>query len=151
MPYWFDGNNLIGKSAAAAAADSAPQRAFLELLSQYSRSGGGRFLVFFDGDELERRMPPKGIRVRFSAPESADRAILNALSNASSPHEVIVVTNDRALSARCRDAGARTLTWGQFMQKRRPPLKASRDRSEADRVDVGEWAEFFGLDPTDLE
>jgi predicted RNA-binding protein with PIN domain len=151
MPYWLDGNNLIGQSAAAAVEDGTPRRAFLQLLSRYARSGGGRFLVFFDGEDSDRSMPPPGIQIRFSAPESADEAILRGLSGSSQPHEIIVVTNDRNLMVRSHDAGARTMTWRDFTQKRPPPIKESPSRDQDDRVDVSEWAEFFGLDPKNLK
>jgi len=151
MPYWFDGNNLTGQSAAAAEEDRTPRREFLQRLSRYVRSGGGRFLVYFDGDDPDRGIPPRGIRIRFSAPDSADDAIFRGLSGSSSPHEIIVVTNDRKLTGRCHDAGARTMTWGEFTKKRRAPFKGPRGRGGDDRVDVGEWVKFFGLDPSDLD
>jgi hypothetical protein len=150
MPYWFDGNNLTGQSAEAAEADREPRRAFLQLLSGFARTGGGSFLVFFDGDENSRSMPPRGIRVRFSAPESADGLILRKLSESSNPREVIVVTNDRKLASSCRDGGSQTMTWSEFTRKRRRPT-GGRGRNPDERVNIREWAEFFGLDPTDLK
>jgi len=76
----FDGNNLIGQSADAARKDRNTRRAFLSRLSSYVTLRGGRFLVFFDGDDPDRSMPPRGIQLRYSAPESTDDAIVRLLS-----------------------------------------------------------------------
>ena len=97
MPYWFDGNNLIGRSAAAAKSDAGTRRAFLSTLSSLHRSGGGRFLVYFDGDDPDRAAMPPGISVRYSAPYSADEAMARRLREIQHPAEIIIVTNDRQL------------------------------------------------------
>lgn len=152
MPYWFDGNNLIGQSAAAARQDPQTRKSFLALLSSYANTGGGRFLVFFDGDDSERAMPPRGVRVRYSAPLSTDDAILQAAEGSKCPAEVIVVTNDRGLAGRCRCTGAKAMDWREFTEKmavrsRRAPDASSKE----DKVDVKEWSQYFGLDPDKLK
>ena len=124
MPYWFDGNNLIGQSAADARTDPGARRAFLSGLMSYRRSGGGKFTVYFDGDDPDRSAAPPGVAIRYSAPVSSDEAILRGLREARTPAEVIVVTNDRQLAIRCRNEGAAVLSWHQFttkMQSRRAP------------------------------
>jgi predicted RNA-binding protein with PIN domain len=149
MPYWFDGNNLIGQSAAAARADSRVRQAFLSKLSSYHRSGGGRFLVYFDGDDPHRSAAPPGILIRYSAPVSTDEAIICRLNEIRHPHEIIVVTNDRELMARCRDAGAAALNWRQFTSKMQSRTASSlKQRDSQERVDVEDWLRYFGLDKT---
>jgi hypothetical protein len=150
MPYWFDGNNLIGQSAAAAKADRQTRRAFLSTLSLYHKSGGGKFLVYFDGDDPGRSSAPTGVAVRYSAPESADAAILRRLQEIQHPSEFIIVTNDRELMARCRHAGAAALDWRQFTSKMqsRPTLQSHKTKDLQDRVDVDDWIRYFGLDNT---
>jgi predicted RNA-binding protein with PIN domain len=151
MPYWLDGNNLIGQSAATARADPRARQAFLGLLSAYHKSGGGRFLVYFDGDDPGSPSAPRRIAVRYSAPFSTDEAILRRLREIQFPSEVIVVTNDRELMARCRDAGASALLWRDFASKMESrsappgPRKASQEK-----VDVEDWLRYFGLDKTSL-
>lgn len=145
MPYWFDGNNLIGQSAAASCADSSTRKAFLSALHSYHRSGGGKFLVYFDGDDLDRAAAPPGVSVRYSAPVSTDEAILLRLREVRNPSEVTVVTNDRELKTRCRNEGAAVLTWNEFtakMQSRRVPKK---NKEQPERVDLDEWMRYFGL------
>ena len=174
MPYWFDGNNLIGLSAAGAHADRPSRAAFLSALSDWRGAGGGRFLVWFDGDDPADIRPPSGVAVRYSAPESADDAICRRLREIERPGEVIVVTNDFELSSRCRNAGARVLDWSRFTLKmqtlsatpRRPAQsmtkngrvrrtgavrqehRTTRDISETVDVDVDDWLRFFGINET---
>ena len=147
MPYWFDGNNLIGQSAASARSDSRARQAFLSALSAYHRLGGGKFLVYFDGDDTKRPASPPGVAIRFSAPLSTDEAILHGLRGIRCASEVIVVTNDRELRIRCRDEGASVLTWSEFntrMQSRRTLHSKRTDRQE--NVDVDDWIRYFGLE-----
>jgi hypothetical protein len=167
MPYWFDGNNLIGLSAAAARGDRTSRAAFLSALSDWRGARGGRFLVWFDGDDPADLRPPSGVMVRYSAPESADAAICRHLREIGRPGEVIVVTNDRELSSRCRNAGAKVLDWNNFTLKMQasstaPPCAAaehsqSRSAGSARRihkapgevsanVDVDDCLRFFGID-----
>lgn len=147
MPYWFDGNNLIGQSVAAARADSSLRRAFLSDLVRYHRMGGGRFVVYFDGDDPDRSASPPGVAVRYSAPVSTDEAILRNLRDQANPAEIIVVTNDRELASRCRSEGATVLNWQNFsakMKTRRSPAR-SKTGNPSERVDVDEWLRYFGL------
>jgi predicted RNA-binding protein with PIN domain len=151
MPYWLDGNNLIGQSAAAASADSHMRQAFLSALSAYYKSGGGRFLVYFDGDDPSRSTPPPGIGVRYSAPLSTDETIIRRLHEIHHPEEVIVVSNDRALTTRCRNAGASVLNWQEFTSKMKTRSVKRDPRIDPQQpVDVEDWIHFFGLDKTKI-
>jgi hypothetical protein len=153
MPYWLDGNNLIGQSASVARKDPGTRKSFLALLGGYARSRGGRFLVYFDGDDPDRSLPPPGVRVRYSAPYSTDDALLRDAAAAKAPGEIIIVTNDRSLSARCHSAGTRTMDWRQFVEKvstrsrTAPPAKGARE----EKIDLEEWSRYLGLDPASLD
>ncbi len=152
MPYWFDGNNLIGQSAEASRKDPQRRRAFLEMLSAYASTRGGRFLVFFDGDDTDRSMPPRGVRVRYSAPLSADDAVLHLAEGAKAPSEIIVVTNDHTLASRCRNAGTKVMDWGKFTARMEASTQAgTRQESKEEKIDLQEWSKYFGVDPEDLE
>lgn len=150
MPYWFDGNNLIGLPSAATEGAAERRRAFLVHLSEIVDRRGGRFLVFFDGDDADRRNPPRGVNIRFSAPLSADDDIIRRLEGVVSPGEIIVVTNDRKLASRCVEAGGRTQSWSEFegrVARRRPfPDSGRPGEKPEETVDVGEWLGFFGVD-----
>ena len=147
MPYWFDGNNLMGQSASAAKADPRARRAFLSALTSYHRSGGGRFLVYFDGDDHDRSASPPGVSTRYSAPLSTDDAILQRLREMRNVSEIIVVTNDRQLMIQCRNEGAAVLTWSDFtlkMQSRRVLETKQADQQEP--VNVDDWIRYFGFE-----
>jgi predicted RNA-binding protein with PIN domain len=146
MPYWFDGNNLIGQSTTAARTDSNTRRAFLSTLASYHRSGGGKFLVYFDGDDPDRSASPPGVAVRYSAPLSTDEALLQRLRELRHASEVIIVTNDRELMTRCRNEGASVMTWPEFttkMKSRRPQHSTRTDLQK--QVDVDDWMRYFGF------
>jgi len=152
MPYWFDGNNLIGQSAASARLDPQTRKSFLGLLSGYATAGGGRFTVYFDGDDSGSGLPPRGVRVRYSAPYSTDDAILRSAAGARSPSEIVVVTNDHGLAGRCRQAGVKTMDWRQFTAKmaaRTHPRPGSAPKDE--KVNLDDWSRYFGLDPDALK
>ena len=158
----------MGLSVAAAHGDRHTRVEFLSVLSSYRKTGGGRILVWFDGDDPADISLPPGVTVRYSAPESADAAICRRLREIERPGEIVVVTNDRELASRCRNAGATTLDWRQFAMKMQPrttqrlsrvsparPTGASHrsaatpsKKSDAVPVDVDDWMRFFGLDRT---
>jgi predicted RNA-binding protein with PIN domain len=146
MPYWFDGNNLIGQSAAAKN-DSQTRRAFLSSLLAYRRSGSAKFLVYFDGEDPTGSPSPPGMVIRYSAPLSTDRAIVQRLGEIRNPSEVIVVTNDNGLKKRCRAEGANVLTWGEFVSKMKSKrISDTRRIALQEPVDVDEWIRYFGIE-----
>jgi predicted RNA-binding protein with PIN domain len=154
MPYWLDGNNLIGQPVHVAKKDQQTCKNFLALLSSYSLTRRSQFLVFFDGDDLDRTTPPRGVLVRYSAPLSSDAAILQKLHEIKAPAEIIVVTNDRALRNSCRNAGAHTMDWSQFTSKMKTTNDWSgrkHEKTEDESAQLDEWIEFFGLDRESIE
>jgi predicted RNA-binding protein with PIN domain len=154
MPYWLDGNNLIGQPAHVAQKDRDTRRNFLALLSEYSLARRHQFTVFFDGDDCERTKPPRGVLVRYSAPLSSDAAILEKLRGVKAPADIIVATNDRELSSSCRNAGARTMDWAQFTSQMRTGAHSSGRKSKSakeEKIQIDEWIEFFGLDKNAIE
>jgi predicted RNA-binding protein with PIN domain len=151
MPYWLDGNNLIGMPAARARADRDTRQQFLSLLSSCAQARGGRFVVYFDGDDPDGTRPPAGVRLRYSAPFSTDDAILREIEGCRVPSEVTVVTNDRSLGARCRGAGAKTMSWSEFTAKvGRARLRAGGGERD-EQVDVADWIQYFGLNEDGVE
>lgn len=148
MPYWFDGNNLVGQPAAQLRLDRRTKREFLEFLSSLTTGRSGRFTVFFDGDDPDRALPPRGVRVRYSAPLSTDEAMVRGIEETRTPSEFIVVTNDQSLAGRCRSAGARTMDWREFTVRTR---RRDRMRKEEKSVDIRDWARFLGLEEESLD
>ena len=152
MPYWFDGNNLTGQSAAVARQDRTTRKSFLELLGGYALARGGRFVVFFDGDDHNRCLPPRGVRVRYSAPLSADDAILRDVHGTSTRSEIIIVTNDQSLASSCRGLGVKTMDWRQFSAKMATSSgKPAKTIPREEKIDLDDWSRYFGFDPEKLK
>jgi len=151
MPYWFDGNNLIGRSAAASRTAPEVRKAFLHTRRSLHRSGGGKFLVYFDGDDPDRVKLPPGVAVRYSAPLSADDAIVRRLQEIQNAGEVIVVTNDRELRTQVRNHGAKSCTWQEFMSRMQSRSTRTPQHTVAEKpINVEEWIEYFGLDKSKI-
>ena len=155
VPYWIDGNNVAAISSADKERGREKRRALLEHLSILRGSRGGRFVVYFDGDDADRRIPPSGVQVRYAAPRSADAAIVDHLRAAAKPREVTVVTNDHELANRCRHAGARTMRWGEFAERSQRPVTTTRPTkggaAEEPPVKLADWKGYLGLTDSDLE
>ena len=81
------------------------------------------------------------LTVRGSGPEGADAAIARAVGEARAPSEMTVVTADRELSRRVRDAGGKVCAPAEFFRRFG---KAGQTAAPAPgRVDVEEWMEWF--------
>src|SRR5471030_3237291 len=112
MPYFLDGNNLIGLERKTARPDSADRDALVAELAERLRSTRSSVRLFFDGPA--GRPATLGKLTVTDAGGSADDAILREIRAASDPGQVTVVTADRELSRRARDAGARTMAPSDF-------------------------------------
>jgi hypothetical protein len=78
--------------------------------------------------------------------------MLRDLRGRRSPAEIIVVTNDRELGARCRREGASAITWKEFSARLGSALKRpGRMEEKEEPVRLEEWAKYFGLDKNSLE
>src|SRR4029077_12289921 len=104
--------------------------AVVESLQPWVRNRQGRVVLVFDGppraDVAERYGP---IEIRWSGAQSADAVLLRLI--ARDPVDWWVVTNDRALAARCRDAGARALPVGELLRRAENPHGEGGGRAAA--------------------
>ena len=135
MPYFLDGNNLMRRPGA-----TADRAALAAELSDRLRRTRARATVFFDGPAQGAPSALGALTLRFSGGGSADDAIVAAIGKSRAPAEVVVVTADRGLSRRARDAGAKVLDpdafWSRF------GVGPAR-QSSPERVDVAEWLRYF--------
>jgi predicted RNA-binding protein with PIN domain len=146
MPYWLDGNNLIGQSVSRAREDRQTRSQFLALIARYAKFRRTTITVYFDGDDPDRRAAPQGVQVRFSAPVSTDDAILRKLHGSRIPSEVIVVTNDATLGNACISAGAKCISWGEFENRMNRAETRSRRMEKTEKaVDIKDWSRYFGF------
>jgi len=145
MPYLVDGNNLLGLATGKSRPSEQERRELLRRIADRLRAERGRVLVVFDGpSESGRSESALGtLTVRYSGNRSADDVIVEAASRSRAPADQFVVTDDRALAARAREAGARTLPAGTFLDRISRPAGAEGKR---DSVDVDDWVGFFSDD-----
>jgi len=109
-------------------------------------------LVYFDGDDSDRSYPPARVEIRYCAPLTADEAILRDLGSRRVPSEVIVVTNDRELGARCRGQGASSIDWNDFAVRLQNAVRNALHAEEKEEtVRLEDWAGYFGFDKNSLE
>jgi hypothetical protein len=81
--------------------------------------------------------------VRTPGRGSADQAILDTIARSRAPGELVVVTADRDLARRARDAGATTIAPHDFFARfGTAPHEA--DPAPSTAVDVEDWLRYFG-------
>jgi hypothetical protein len=137
MPYLLDGNNLIGR---ARASDGDRDALIAELCDRLRRTRA-RALLVFDGPAPAGAAHLGGLSIRFAGSVSADEVLLREIARATAPGEIVLVTADRDLARRARDAGARTLAPDQFWKRfGSPPGNASE---KTGTVDVEDWMRYF--------
>lgn len=153
MPYLLDGNNLIGAVRRTAKPSEDDRTALIGEIADRLRQTRARATLFFDGPAGARPTQLGALSVRVPSSSSADDAILGAVQSSGTPSECIVVTADRELSRRARDAGARVLDPAAFFARfgangadgssgtsGRPAGGARAPQSAAE---IEEWLRYF--------
>jgi len=142
VPYFLDGNNLIGRARGTGRPSEEDRKAFLAEIADRLRATKARAIVFFDGAG-ERTSSLGSLSIRESGSEPADDVIVREIARFRHPREVIVVTADRELARRARDAGASVIGpddfWSRFGRK-----PGGKRAEETAKVDVEEWLRYFG-------
>lgn len=138
MPYLLDGDNVIG-SARGRRGTALDREALVREVSDRLRRTRARVVLFFDGAGAGVSLG--NLSVRFAGAVSGDEAIVREVGRTSPSREAIVVTADRELARRVRDAGGTAITPQSFWE--RFGKAASPTRREEDKVDVEEWMNWF--------
>jgi hypothetical protein len=141
MPYFLDGNNLIGRARGTSRPSEEDRSAMISELCERLRRTRARVVLFFDGMAPAGASALGGLFIRFSGGVSADQAILRQIGRSQAPGEIVVVTADRGLSRLAREAGARTLAPEEFWK--RFGASSRSEPSAAQTVDVEEWIRYF--------
>jgi len=141
MPYFLDGNNLIGKALGSRRPSEDDRQALISEVSERLRRTRARAVLFFDGPG-DRRTSLGSLSIREAGTGGADEAILREVGRALAPGEITVVTEDRGLTRRVRDAGAATLSPDEFWSRFGTGREPSR-RDDAAKVDVEDWLKYF--------
>jgi hypothetical protein len=147
VPYLLDGNNLIGSVRRTARPSEQDRDALVAEIADRLRRTRARATLFFDGPagERSRALGSLTIRTPSGAGGSADDAILREVAAASSPRDCVVVTADRDLARRARDAGARVASPEDFFARfgvaapRGEPAKNAPATTES----VEDWMRYF--------
>jgi hypothetical protein len=142
VPYLLDGNNLIGLARRTARPSEEDRAALIRELCDRLRRTKARAVLYFDGTAPGGGSELGDLRIRFSGSVSADDAIVREISRAPAPGEIVLVTADRGLARRARDAGARTLDPGAFW-KRFGGGSTESAREDSPGVDVEDWLRYF--------
>jgi YacP-like NYN domain len=139
MPYFLDGDNLVG-SALGRRSAAGDREALAREISDRLRRTHAKVILFFDGAGAPLSLG--NLVVRFSGAISADDAIVRETSRAAHPAETTVVTADRELARRAKDAGAAVMSPDGFWKRFGSGARAAPKRDET-RVDVEEWQRWF--------
>ena len=136
MPYFLDGNNLIGRRNPS----EEDRRALVAEIASRLRNTRASAVLFFDG--TARRATSLGpLRLRDGFGANADDDILASIRASRTASEVTVVTSDRELARRARDAGASIVSPDDFWSRFGKP--ASRDQKATSAIDVEDWMRYF--------
>jgi hypothetical protein len=145
VPYLLDGNNLIGRVRKTARPSPEDRAALVAEIAGRLRQTRAKATIFFDGPAGERASALGSLSVRVPSKGSADDAIVREVERAATPAEAVVVTADRGLASRCRDAGAKVCSPEEFFARFGAAAAGSgREREATGKVDVDEWLRYFG-------
>jgi predicted RNA-binding protein with PIN domain len=139
VPYLLDGDNLVG-TARRRSGGSEDRDALISEIAERLRRTRASVVLFFDG--AGRSLSLGHLSVRFAGASSADDAIVREISRSSKPRETTVVTADRELARRARDAGATAMSPADFWRRFGDVDPGSPRRNETP-VDVDEWMKWF--------
>ena len=139
MPYFLDGDNLVGTARRRTGA-SEDRDALVSEVAERLRRTRASVVLFFDG--AGRALSLGSLSVRFAGGTSADDAIVREISRAPRARETTVVTADRELVRRSRDAGAATMSPADFWREFGAGNAAPGGAGETP-VDVEDWLKWF--------
>ena len=120
MRWVVDGMNVIGSRATGWWRDRpGAMRELVEELDSLAERSGDPVTVVLDGRPFELEGGP-GVTVQFASrrgPNAADDDIAALVESNPDPADLSVVTSDRDLARRVRDAGATVVGAGEFRHR----------------------------------
>jgi predicted RNA-binding protein with PIN domain len=143
VPYLVDGNNVIGAERGGPASDDG-RAALVREIADRLRSTRARVVLFFDGSGDSLSLG--SLSVRYAGATTADEAIVREVGRSARPQEMIVVTADRELARRTRDAGGRATSPPEFWKRFGTPERSSPRPAGETRVDVDDWLKWLSDD-----
>jgi rRNA-processing protein FCF1 len=143
MPYLLDGNNLIGLVRRSSRPAEEDRRALVAEIADRLRRSRARAVLYFDGAGDPRSAALGSLEVRGATGSNADEAIVRDVARASDPASMIVVTADRELQRRVREAGGKTCPPKEFFDRFGSRAPAGGSPKSGEQVDVEEWTRYF--------
>jgi hypothetical protein len=115
-----------------------------------------RATVFFDARHAPHRLGSElGLSAVFCRDRDADAEILETVREAGEPREITVVSNDRELTGRAAQLGARVLRVHEFFRRSPGREAAPAEAGDRPRILRGRWrfvpADFGLPDHVDLD
>ena len=150
MPVIIDGNNFLHSLPSQEQNRDSVRRRALDTV----RQGRLSLTVVFDGPPPGGSPDPEHLgrlTILYSGASSADDLILRLLPRSGRASEWVVVTDDRALRDRVRDAGVQVRTLAEWRSRKpRKPRRVSREPKLSSR-EIADWESFFSSEGDDEE
>jgi predicted RNA-binding protein with PIN domain len=141
MPYFLDGNNLIGHVRRTARPSREDRAALISEVADRLRRTKARAVLFFDGAS-DRGSSLGALRIHASDGASADDQIVDEIRRARASIEITVVTADRDLARRARDLGAKAVAPAEFWNRVGAGRTSGGGKPDSPS-DVEEWMRYF--------
>jgi rRNA-processing protein FCF1 len=146
VPYLLDGNNLIGSVRGRSRPTEEDRQALVSEIADRLRRSRASARLYFDGPVGNRTTSLGSLSVQSAAAGGADDAIVRDVARAADPSSMIVVTADRDLQRRVREAGGKTCGPSEFFGRFGQRPGKEREPASGERIDVDEWTRFFADD-----
>jgi len=143
--YWIDGYNVILRMNLGEGRTLEERRA--ELIGRVGALGKEAWIAFDSREAVHGRgvALPGRVQVAFaSAGKSADDLLVAKVSKAKDLDGVVVVSDDRDVTDRCKFMGARTMAVRDFGKMLKPaPAPESRGDRKLTPGEVADWMKWF--------
>jgi uncharacterized protein len=138
LHYLIDGYNLLyALPEIPPGSWQIKRESFLAFLAKSNPQGNNRMTVIFDSrDGGGSRTQLGSIAIVYTAGETADDWIIQAVRKTPNPRVVVVVTNDQAIRRLIRGTGAKWISTEDFLKSDNPnprpkPTLMDKDTSDA--------------------
>ena len=154
----IDGNNLLHTLREHAPIAAVGRETMVRLIERWRKTSGCEVTLIFDGPApqggLHKQLSPEGLRVRFSAPATADDLIVAVIRDEKDPTRLRVVTSDKAIRHAAGYRKCRCTDSVSFISELFPAERASHATrqlpgekpAEVQPDDAEQWKQAFGDD-----
>ena len=149
MPYWFDGNNLIGKIPSIKKIQKSNKQASREklafLIGRYFSSGKNTVTLHFDGHPNEP-IKVSRVKIKYSGSKTADEKIKLEIERSKNPKNIIVVTSDGNVAEFAKVCSCEVIKSEDFRKKLHSQNPADEEKSRIEEINnQEEFKKIFGV------